>query len=114
MAVKYILRLPEPSKARGTEPALSFTSGGAEGLAAELQAALREDTLFRRWRAMQEDPDEVDDALGATDPAASVLGKQEDLQIELHATTSISSGILKQRLRWLAGDHWVLADVRNP
>ena len=73
MAVKYILRLPEPSRARGTEPSLSFTSDGAGGLAAELQAALREDTLFQRWRAMQEDPDEVDPALGATDPAAAVF-----------------------------------------
>jgi hypothetical protein len=114
MAVKYILRLPQPSQARGAEPSLSFTSGGAEGFASELQAALREDTLFQRWRAMQDDPDEVDDALGATDPAATVVGKQEDLKIELHATTSISSGILKQRLKWLAGENWVLADVRNP
>ena len=114
MAVKYILRLPEPSRARGAEPSLSFTSDGAGGLAAELQAALRDDTLFQRWRVLQEDPDEVDDALGATDPAATVVGKQEDLMIELHAATSIPSGILKQRLNWLAWDHWVLADVRNP
>ncbi|HEX5693029.1 MAG TPA: hypothetical protein VFY00_00220, partial [Arenimonas sp.] len=104
----------EPSRARGAEPALSFKSGGADGFAQELQAALREDTLFQAWRAMQDDPDEVDEALGITDPAAVVVGKQEDLKIELHATTSISSGILKQRLNWLAGEHWVLADVRNP
>ena len=71
MAVKYILRLPKPSEARGSEPSLSFHSDGADGLASELQAALREDTLFQRWRAMQEDPDEVDESLGATDPAAS-------------------------------------------
>lgn len=113
MTVRYFLRLPDPSLARGTEPALSFQSGGAEGFAEELQAALRTDALFQKWKAMQDDPDEVDEELGATDPQATVTGKQVDLKIELVATTSLPGGIFKQRLHWLAGKHWVLADVKN-
>ena len=52
MTVRYFLRLPDPSLARGSEPALSFRSDGAEGFAEELQAALRTDALFQKWKAM--------------------------------------------------------------
>ena len=113
MAVRYYIRLPDPTLARGTEPDLSFRSGGAEGFAEELQEALRSNALFHQWKAMQEDPDEVDDDLGVVDPDATVTGKQVDLKVELVATTSIPSGVFKQRLRWLAGSHWELADVKD-
>ena len=56
MAARYYISLPDPDKARGGKE-FSFTSHSAEGLAAELQDALRSDGLFERWRAAQDDPD---------------------------------------------------------
>lgn len=112
MAVRYLLRLPDPERARGSEPALAFRSGGAEGFAEELQAALRGRGLFERWRALQEDPEEVDEGLGVVDPDAVVTGRQEDLHIALDATTSLPGAVFKHRLRLLAGSNWELADVR--
>ena len=111
MATRYYISLPDPALARGADPALAFHSQGAEGLAAELQDALRDDALFQRWRATQEDPDEVDPALGATDAAASVRGSQDDLHIDLIVTTSLASSVLRQRLGLLAGKGWQLRDV---
>lgn len=111
MATRYYLSLPRPEQARGSDPQLSFRSVSAEGFASELQQALRSDTLFQRWRGKQDDPDEVDPSLGATDPAAHVEGKQDDLHIDLVVTTSIPGEILKQRLRLLAGRGWELNDV---
>lgn len=111
MPQRYHLTLADPAKARGADPELSFRSSGADGLAQELQAALREPALFEAWRAQQEDPDEVDPAMGATDPAAIVSGEQRGLKIDLVATTSISGGILRHRLRLLAGSGWALHDV---
>jgi hypothetical protein len=111
MATRYYLRFPDASAARGSDSALSFRSRSAEGMAAELQDALRGDALFQRWRAQQDDPDAVDPALGATDPGATVRGEQHDLHAELVATTSLPGNLLKQRLRWLAGNGWELRDV---
>jgi len=113
MAVRYLIRLPDPAAARGPEPALAFRSDGAEGLAGELQDALRSRGLFDRWLAMQPEPDEVDEGLGATDPAATVSGQQKDLKIELVATTSLPGAVFKHRMRLLAGAAWELADVRG-
>lgn len=112
MPTRYYLSLPEPEKARGGDAAFAFTALSADGFAAELQAALRGDVLFQRWRAAQEDPDGVDPALGATDPAATVTGQQDDLHIDLVATTSLPGNVFKQRLRLLAGHGWTLHDVK--
>ena len=111
MATRYYLSLPDPQRARGAEPALSFSAHGADEFAAQLQEALRDDALFARWRDAQEDPDAIDEALGATDPAATVTGDQRDLRIDLVATTSIPGSVLRHRLRLLAGDGWQLRDV---
>lgn len=111
MISRYYLRLPEPSIARGKEPELSFQALSPDGFAQELQHALREDALFQRWRSLQDDPDAVDPALGATDPAATVEGYQQHLAIELVASTVLSGRTLLQRLRWLAGTNWELRDV---
>jgi hypothetical protein len=108
----YLLNLPEPELARGADPALSFASDSAEGFAAELQAALRGDGLFERWKAAQPDPEAVSDALAATDPQATVTGSQAHLKILLKASTSLPGEVLKHRLRLLAGNNWSLADVR--
>jgi hypothetical protein len=111
MATRYYLSLPDPQRARGADPTYAFSAQGADEFAAQLQDALRSDALFERWRNAQEDPDAVDAALGATDPAATVSGKQDHLHIDLIATTSIPGSVLKHRLRLLAGNAWELRDV---
>ncbi|MFT4256495.1 MAG: hypothetical protein QM599_06005 [Pseudoxanthomonas sp.] len=111
MPIRYYINLPDPSHARGADDACSFSAHGAEEFAAQLQSALREDGLFRRWRDALAEPDAVDPALGATDPAASVHGEQRDLQVNLIAVTSLPSAAFKHRLRLLAGNHWELRDV---
>lgn len=112
MPVHYSISLPDPSAARGSDPRLSFTANGADTFAEQLQEALRTPALFERWRATQEEPDDVDPHWGATDPEATVSGRQADLRIDLVAITRIPGDVLKQRLRWLAGSHWELRDVR--
>jgi len=111
MPVRYQIRLPDPSRARGSEPTLSFTAHGGDAFAEQLQDALRTPALFERWRALQADPDAVDPSLGATDPDATVSGEPHDLSLTLVAVTAIPGDILRQRLRLLAGNHWELRDV---
>lgn len=113
MATRYHLRLPDPALARGSVASLSFQSSGADGLAGELQAALRSSALFERWRDLQEDPDGVDASLAAVDPAAVVTGEQTDLSVRLQATTVLPGAVFKHRLRLLAGSHWELRDVTS-
>jgi hypothetical protein len=113
MATRYYLSLPDGARARGSDPNLSFTAQGAETFAEQLQAALREDALFERWRATQDDPDEVDPSLGATDPGATVHGEQDDLRINLVVTSTIPGTVLKHRLRLLAGSGWQMRDVTS-
>ena len=111
MSTRYYIRLPDPAAARGSDPDLAFRAQGADYFAEELQQALRGDALFERWRTKQEEPDEVDPALGATDPDARVTGSQGDVHVELVATTSLPSAVLRHRLGLLAGSHWQLRDV---
>ena len=110
MATRYHIILPDPERARAAGE-FAFASQGADGFATELQDALRGTGLFERWRATQEEPDEVDPALGATDPAATVAGHQDRLQIGLTAVTSLPGDVFKHRLRLLAGSTWQLRDV---
>lgn len=112
MRTKYFLRLPDPAKAHGSEPSLAFKMSGAEGMAEELEEALRGAKLFDRWRNMQDDPDAVDPGMAATDPQATVTGQQHDLSVELVATTDLPGAVFKHRLRLLAGSAWELRDVR--
>lgn len=111
MTQRYHLTLANPDAARGEEPTLSFRSHSAEGLAQELQEALRTQRLFDAWRARQKDPDGIDPALVATDPGATVTGMQRDLKIDLVATTSLSGQVLNHRMHLLAGHGWALHDV---
>jgi hypothetical protein len=108
---RFHLALPDPARARGNDPEISFTAQGADEFAAQLQDALRTTALFERWRNAQEDPDQVDPALGATDPAATVEGRQDDLEIDLIVRTTIAGDILRHRMRLLAGTAWQLRDV---
>ncbi len=109
---RYYIALPDPAKARGPEAEFSFSASGAEGFAQQLQDALRTDRLFARWRDAQDEPDQVQETLGAIDPAAIVTGQVDDLHIDLVAETTIPSEVLKHRLRLLAGSGWQLRDVR--
>jgi hypothetical protein len=111
MPIRYHITLRHPDTARGNDPDFAFRGHGAEALAGELQEALRSDVLFQRWRGAQDDPDDVDPALGATDPSASVAGEQHDLHFDLIAVTSIPGAVLRHRLRLLAGQGWELRDV---
>lgn len=111
MPTRYYISLPDPAKARGSDASLAFSAQGAQGLAEQLQDALRGDALFERWRATQPDPDAVDDTLAATDAAATVTGQQDDLHVDLVAITSLPGAVLKHRLRLLAGSGWELRDV---
>ena len=111
MSTRYLIRVPDTDKARASGE-YALRAQGPDGIVEELQAALRGDALFARWRDQQPDPDEVDPALGVTDPAAKVTGEDRDLGVDLVVNTSISSTVLKHRLGLLAGRAWELRDVR--
>ena len=111
MPTRYHITLPDPSKARGADPALSFAANGADGFAEELQRALADPAWIGRWHQQQEDPDEVEEAVLATDPAARVTGAQRDLKIDLTAVTALPGTLLRHRMGLLAGNDWQLRDV---
>ena len=77
-----------------------------------MQTALTGTNLFDRWKAQQKDADEADEAMAATDPAATVTGEQSDLKIDLVVDTTLPGEVLRQRLRLLAGSGWQLRDVK--
>jgi hypothetical protein len=108
---RYYLSVENLDQARGSEPALAFQGIGPEALAAALQDAMRSDALFQQWRALQPDPDEVDDSLGATDPQAQASGKQTG-RSEIELVTSLPMRIVKHRLALLIGPSWQLRDMR--
>lgn len=111
MPIRYYISLKEPEKARGSDAAFSFSAHGAPEFAAQLQEALRSDGFFQRWKQAQPDPDAVDPGLGASDPGATVIGEQHNLQIDLIVVTTIPGSVFKHRLRLLAGNAWELRDV---
>ena len=110
---RYYLGIDDLAKARGQFDELSYHGNSPDSFAALLQSALREPALWRRWRAMQPDPDAVDPALGASDPAATVSAAQQDLHTDIVVTTSLPHAILKHRLTLLVGAHWSLRDVKT-
>src|SRR3546814_19890337 len=75
MATRYYIAIPDPDKARAAGE-FAFRSQGAESMAQALQDALRPPALFDRWRAPQDDPDQVDPALGPPHPAHTADGRQ--------------------------------------
>lgn len=108
---RYYITLPHPDEARGSDASLAFTAHGADGYAEQLQTALTGTGLFERWREKQEDPDDVDDAMAATDPSATVTGEQRNVKINLIVDTVLPGEVLRQRLHLLAGHGWQLHDV---
>ncbi len=108
---RYYITLPDPEKARGSDASLAFTAHSAEGFAEQLQGAITGTSLFLRWRAKQEDPDDDESAMAVTDPAATVTGEQRNVKINLVVDTVLPGEVLRQRLRLLAGHGWQLHDV---
>lgn len=109
----YYLQIKDLAHARGPEPALSYDGAGPNDFAAALQEALRSPLLFQRWRAMQPDPDGVDEHLGVTDQLAMVSAKVADLYTDVEVTTDLPMSIVRQRMNWLIGASWQLHDVRH-
>ena len=110
---RFFLSIDDLPKARGESHELSFRGGSPESFAALLQDALRSPSLWQRWRSMQPDPDAIDPALGASDPAATVEAEQHDLHTDVQVTTSLPHVILRHRLDLLIGKHWTLRDVKG-
>jgi hypothetical protein len=108
----YLLQINDLAQARGTEPELSYDGAGPNDFAAALHEALSSPLLFQRWRALQPEPDEVDEQLGVTDQLAKVTAKLVDLHIDVDIITDLPMSIVRQRMNWLIGAHWQLHDVR--
>lgn len=108
----FFITVDDLSTARG-ETDVAFDGVSPGYLASTLQDALRETTLWERWRAGRDDPDEVDPASGAVDPAATVTATLSNLRAEVRVTTSLPHAILKHRLDLLIGKNWKLRDVSS-
>ncbi len=109
----YYFTIADPAGARGSDAELAFDSHSPDGMAHELQDALTSDSLFKRWKAKQEDPDAINARMAETDPSATVSGAQRDLKVTLEVVTTLSSDVLRHRLTLLAGHHWQLRDVTS-
>lgn len=107
----YYIVIDNLGQARGSVGELSFTGESPDDFAAQMQSALRETSLFSRWKALQPDPDAIDDSLGINDSAATVTAKQHDVRCDVTITTSLPHSIVKHRLSLLIGRHWTLRDV---
>ncbi|MBQ4854961.1 hypothetical protein IMW82_09795 [Rhodanobacter sp. B2A1Ga4] len=108
----YYLSIADLAHARGSDPRFAYDGAGPDDFAAALQQALRDDTLFQRWRAAQPDPDAVDASLGATDPAAQVQAKVADLRTDVDLITDLPMSVVRHRLYLLIGAAWQLRDLR--
>lgn len=108
----YYLQIADLAHAHGAQSELSYSGAGPNDFAAAFQEALRSPLLFQRWRALQPDPDQVDERLGVTDQLAQVSAKTVDLHTEVGVISDLPMSILRQRLNWLIGTGWQLHDVR--
>lgn len=115
MAIRshYYLSVADLAHARGPVAALSYDGAGPNDLAAAVQNAMRSPDLFDRWRAMQDEPDDVDPALGAVDPQATASARVSDLRTDMDLITDLPMSIVRQRLNWLIGNSWQLRDMRK-
>ena len=108
---RFIFSIDDLPKARGEFRELSFTGESAASFADLLQQSLREPALWRRWKAMQPDPDAVDPALGQSDPNATVEAHQSDVHVSVTVITTLPHAIIQHRMTLLIGKHWTLRDV---
>ncbi len=109
---RYYFSIADFAEARGRDPDFAFRGESPEALADALRQALRTSDLFERWRARQEDPDQVDKSLAAVDPQAEVTAAQASLKVDMQVTTDLPMRVLRHRLELLIGSHWTLHDVR--
>lgn len=108
----YYLSIADLAHARGADDRFAYSGAGPNDFAGTLQAALRTDELFVRWRAAQPDPDSVDANLAATDPSASVTARVADLQTDVELLTDLPMSVVRHRLYLLIGAAWTLRDLR--
>ncbi len=108
----YYLSIADLGHARGEDQRFAYDGAGPDDFAQQLQQALRDDTLFQRWRAAQPDPDAVDGSLGATDPAAQVHARVADLRTDVELVTDLPMSVVRHRLYLLIGAAWQLRDLR--
>ncbi|MHB1271924.1 MAG: hypothetical protein ACYCZD_03995 [Rhodanobacter sp.] len=108
----YYLSIADLAQARGADPRFAYDGAGPNDFATALQGALRDGSVFERWRAAQPEPDAVDASLGATDPAAQVQAKVADLHTEVDLLTDLPMSVVRQRLYLLIGSAWQLRDLR--
>jgi hypothetical protein len=115
MAIRshFYLSVADLAHARGPVAALSYDGAGPNDLAAAVQNAMRSADLFERWRAMQDEPDDVDPSLGAVDPQATASARVSDLHIDMDLITDLPMSIVRQRLNLLIGNSWQLRDMRK-
>ena len=108
---RYYIVVDDLARAHGEVGELSYTGESPNEFAAALQAALRSSGLFQRWKALQPDPDAIDDSMGQSDPSATVTAKQTDVHCDATITTTLPHSIIRHRLSLLIGRHWTLRDV---
>ncbi|AND69990.1 hypothetical protein ATSB10_25360 [Dyella thiooxydans] len=109
----YYLSIDDLAHARGPVAELAYDGVGPNDFATALREALQMPVLFERWRAMQSAPDEVDPALGATDPAATVHATVDDvLRVDVDLVTSLPMSVVRHRMNLLIGANWTLRDMR--
>lgn len=111
-AQRFYLTVSNLATARGPDADLSFQGSSPQSFANALQHALREPILFRRWKARQPDPDDVDPSLAPVDASATVTATlTDDMRTEVQVVTSLTHFVLRHRLFILIGPHWQLHDV---
>ena len=108
----YYLSIADLAHARGDDPRFAWDGSSPEGFAATMQQALRSDSLFERWLAVQPDPDAVESSLTATDPAAEVSARVADLHADVDLITDLPMSVVRHRLYLLIGSAWQLRDMR--
>jgi hypothetical protein len=108
----YYISIASLALARGDDPRFAWEGADPDHFAETLQQALREDGLFRRWRAAQPDPDAVESNLGAIDPAAQVIARVADLHTDVDLITDLPMSVVRHRLHLLIGSSWQLHDLR--
>jgi hypothetical protein len=115
MAIRshYYFSIADLAHARGPVQALSYDGAGPTDLAAAVQNAMRTTDLFERWRAMQDEPDDIDPTLGVVDPQATASARVSDLHTDMDLITDLPMSIVRHRLNLLIGNSWQLRDMRK-
>ncbi|AIF46715.1 hypothetical protein [Dyella japonica] len=113
MRSHYYLSIADLAHAHGPVPALSYDGAGPNDLAAAVQNAMRTTDLFAHWRALQDEPEDVDPSLGTVDPQAAASARVSDLHTDLDLITDLPMSIVRHRLNLLIGNSWQLRDMRK-